>query len=322
MESIVRDQQTRERSGAGRGWLAGLLPSRPRVWVEVRPEPKDIHENETVEVDLGGVPCELVYLGKAEGKPPRFGILGRDALSLEGWANREFIIPEEGTRRVQTLTITAAGVEGQAYQPYRLITASPALLLLLVPAASAVEITQEIYRRYLAEFGKAWGRLPLAVGNIFFPQHTPMFSVLDAARRMERGFRRLQEGAWAETEVHARALAAPLHLGGGQADFHHPYLRLSGSDATDRDFETMAGPLIHTSRAAGRKVMIQPNIYKPAWLGSSTARFEVECVASLARPLAEDLRTGAGRPLADWLDWTRGMGAAIARLPRHAPGRL
>ena len=70
------------------------------------------------------------------------------------------------------------------YKPYRVITASPDLLLLLVPASAASEISKAIYERYLERFGKVYGRLPFSIGNISSPRYLPMFSVFDAARRM------------------------------------------------------------------------------------------------------------------------------------------
>ena len=75
------------------------------------------------------------------------------------------------------------------------------MLLLLAPADKAIAITQTLYEHYLEEFGKAYGRLPFSIGHIFFASNQPMFSVLDAARRMEENFRHLHNGDALETEM-------------------------------------------------------------------------------------------------------------------------
>jgi hypothetical protein len=153
---------------------------------------------------------------------------------------------------------------------------SPGLLLAIVPADTVVEVTRAIHQRYLEEFGKVYGRLPIAIGNIVFQKFVPMFSVLDAARRMAGNFQRLQEGLWLkDTSPEVRSLHAKL--GDGTTDYHHPYVLLANDQAREpaTDFMTPAGPVVHVSDLGGRKVRYRPNWYDCEMLGASADRFKL-----------------------------------------------
>jgi hypothetical protein len=54
----------------------------------------------------------------------------------------------------------------------------------LVPADSALEVTKAIKNKYSTEMGRVHDRLPLHLGLVFAPRHTPLSAVLEAGRAM------------------------------------------------------------------------------------------------------------------------------------------
>ncbi|MBI4337018.1 MAG: hypothetical protein HY683_04225 [Chloroflexi bacterium] len=150
------------------------------------------------------------------------------------------------------------------YHPMRVITTSPDMLMVIVPADKAVEVTRDIYSEYVRRFGKVAGRLPFSIGNLFFEEHTPMFVVLDAARRMVRNFEALAEKpvclrvardhSWLPDRLEGRPPSdddrklairidqvrfpdgapversltwrMPYRLGDGRIDYYHAYVRV------------------------------------------------------------------------------------------------
>ena len=171
------------------------------------------------------------------------------------------------------------------YKPYRVITASPDLLLLLVPASAALEISKAIYERYLKRFGKVYGRLPFSIGNIFFPQYLPMFSVLDAARRMERNFAMLHKRPRLLGELKFPPKDRLNWVTG--EDYYHPYVLTAGRH-TDADgyFYTMEGPMVSMhAEPKPQDALLYPNYYDCEWLGSSADRLRIHVGDSRRGPL-------------------------------------
>jgi hypothetical protein len=246
-----------------------------------------LHRNEAPEASIDGVPVEVVFdVGR------RFWLLDGSGRDVGRWVGRSLRLEAE------SCPITGAGFKDAVAHPWRVLLTSPDLFLAVVPATDAIELTQSIYAQWRKRFGKIWGRLPLAVAHLFFPAHLPMFSVLDAARRVERGFRNIQRSAGAAIAFTGPASPDDVRLGTGEIDFHHPYLVLDETDGTC-DFESPCGRLIHMTRACGRRVRIHPDLYFASWLGSSAARFEVETSAGLEDP---DSKV---RPIAEYLARTR-----------------
>jgi hypothetical protein len=194
---------------------------------------------------------------------------------------------EDETEPRRPARLITSGVKKQAYFPWRCISASPDLLLLLAPADKAVEITQSIYSCYLEEFGKAYGRLPLGIGHIFFAQHQPIFSVLDAARRMEQNFQELQRKDPEPLPLPVPAEDLALKLGDQTEDWHHPYIftPLERSE-TPSYFKTFSGPMVRIpDLGADRQVLMQPNRYDAEFLGASSHRFRLHLATrTLAHP--------------------------------------
>jgi hypothetical protein len=72
----------------------------------------------------------------------------------------------------------------EAYTPYIPILTEPATFMALVPADSALEVTKAIKNKYSTEMGRVHDRLPLHLGLVFAPRHTPLSAVLEAGRAM------------------------------------------------------------------------------------------------------------------------------------------
>jgi hypothetical protein len=185
----------------------------------------------------------------------------------------------DGRAQAADTTVEQVSTEGYPYWPYRTITISPDLLMALVPADVAPAFTRGIAHRYRSEFGKVQGRLPLAVGNIFFPHYLPMFSVLDAAWRMIDNFRRLHD-APAAPRVRRALRKSGLHtLGTGARDDFHPYVLLDedpGQSRPNSAFLTVAGWIAHRDDLQeGTPVLERPNLYDGFVLGGSGDRLNM-----------------------------------------------
>ena len=83
----------------------------------------------------------------------------------------------------------------EEYIPMRLITISPNLMLLQVPADRAFGIVKKAQQRYQEKMNKVQGRLPFHAGIIYMDQHYPMFAALDTARRMGETFEKFSAEA-------------------------------------------------------------------------------------------------------------------------------
>lgn len=64
------------------------------------------------------------------------------------------------------------------------LLAQPASFMALVPATAALDAATKIAHRYELEMSKVRNRLPLFLGLVFFDRRQPLFSALDAGRRL------------------------------------------------------------------------------------------------------------------------------------------
>lgn len=71
-----------------------------------------------------------------------------------------------------------------SYTPIIPLLSQPSSFMILVPASDALNVAQKISQRYELEMSKVRNRLPLQLGAVFFEKRQPLFSALDAARRM------------------------------------------------------------------------------------------------------------------------------------------
>jgi len=136
----------------------------------------------------------LLYLAK------RLGIKDADRLSYEEAAQKikQYIIETEAIKlyeergssskpvHVTTLSVEENDVtiENHDYTPTIPILAEPAMFMALVPADKALDVANHIRMEYEKQFSKVRNRLPLHLDLIFFKRRTPLYAVIDAARRM------------------------------------------------------------------------------------------------------------------------------------------
>ncbi|MBN2533557.1 MAG: CRISPR-associated protein Csx11 [Spirochaetales bacterium] len=76
----------------------------------------------------------------------------------------------------------------KAYYPYIPILAEPQLFMFLVPAAHAVDIASMISRQYNEQFSKVKNRLPLNIAVVFAKRKQPLYTIMEAGRKMIEGF--------------------------------------------------------------------------------------------------------------------------------------
>jgi hypothetical protein len=192
------------------------------------------------------------------------------------WVNKPVEIRWDG--HTAKAAVVRAGEKRHAYNRFRVILCSPDLLLLIVPADKAIAVTRDIYSRYLREFAKVVGRLSLSIGNVFFAQHLPMYSVLDAGRRFQRNFLRLQRGDWPRASATDIPVDSKnLKLGDGTDDWHHPYSR-TVQELSNRPsfFKTLLGPVVRREELTPQdEILVRPNFYDYEFLGASADRFHI-----------------------------------------------
>ncbi|MGB9791803.1 MAG: CRISPR-associated protein Csx11 [Thermacetogeniaceae bacterium] len=87
-------------------------------------------------------------------------------------------------RDLGTVRINEVKLAQGSYFPVIPILAEPRLFAALVPAESAFDLVRSIKEKYDREMGKVRWRLPLTMGVVFFPKHTPLRAVLDAGWRL------------------------------------------------------------------------------------------------------------------------------------------
>ncbi len=76
--------------------------------------------------------------------------------------------------------------DSESFWPFIPILAEPRVFAALVPGEKALDIVKEIKKKYEKEMAKTRWRLPLKLGLVFFPRHTPLRFALDAGWRMLR----------------------------------------------------------------------------------------------------------------------------------------
>ena len=75
-------------------------------------------------------------------------------------------------------------IEKDTYLPITELLVEPTLCMVLMPAAHALALARAVAAKYAAEMGRVRDRLPMHIGLVYFPRHTPMRAVLDAGRRI------------------------------------------------------------------------------------------------------------------------------------------
>jgi hypothetical protein len=87
------------------------------------------------------------------------------------------------------LAIERLDEEKSSYIPLISILQEPSLFMALVPAIKALEVVKVIKKKYETEFSKVQNRLPLNISVIFAERRTPLYSVIEAGRKMIEGMK-------------------------------------------------------------------------------------------------------------------------------------
>ncbi len=119
----------------------------------------------------------LTPWGGAEALQAQLKDMGTLTLSeMGGYGKQRSPLPSAGIQSVKCMEAT--------YTPAVKLLAEPRSFMALVPANKAVEVAEKIRQRYEREMSKVRNRLPMHLGIVFFGRRQPLFSVLDAGRRM------------------------------------------------------------------------------------------------------------------------------------------
>ncbi len=288
--------------------IPGLLKEKERPVLKVKEEDleKDLHKGATYKGEINGDKVEVVWRGENT-----FWIIDREyQKDQKRWEGKKLTITESDVKSRSKAEFTIEGVESMPYLPYRVIATSPVLFLVLVPADRAVKISRFLHQQYVKYFGKVVGRLPFSIGNIFFYKKTPMFAVLDAARRMVENFEELHKTtksfvikslppAWQRTlapQLNIKVVyedreeitwQIPVRLGDCSVDHFHPYMIVKenrcGSDPVRRPsyLPALEGPAIHvTDLEVGDVIQAYPNYYDFEFLDTTARRYDLQMASN------------------------------------------
>ena len=178
---------------------------------------------------------------------------------------------------------------------YRIITVSPDQFMFLAPASSSLKILDTIKREYEQVFGKVFGKLPLNVGVVYFQRKTPLFSVLDSARRFAKTFEEENNLFTNETDIpsfevkevtadelifdNGYRIEKRSKLGNCEMDYYHPYLLVEKSDDEDViEIKTINGVISQKhveSIKKGDKIKIHPSFFDFEFLDTNVRRFDI-----------------------------------------------
>jgi hypothetical protein len=190
------------------------------------------------------------------------------------------------------------------YRPFRTIFTSPDQFLALVPGEDALGIAAEIADRYAFEMGKVRSRLPLDLSLIYFHRKTPLYAVIDAARRFlsesapakatwKVQERRRTEAPDPKDSTKSVVVSVQLTLtdekdrpinwdirtsfGDGSEDDFYPYVALASGEAQPNQliYTTPGGvTYVHVKDLQPRqKIAVAPSHFSYLWLDSSTRRY-------------------------------------------------
>lgn len=178
---------------------------------------------------------------------------------------------------------------------YRIITVSPDQFMFLAPASSSLKILDTIKREYEQVFGKVFGKLPLNIGVVYFQRKTPLFSVLDSAKRFAKNFEEENNLFTDETDIpsfevkevtadelifdNGYRIEKRSKLGNCEIDYYHSYLLVEKSDDEDV-IEIKAGNNIISQKHVesikkGDKIKIHPSFFDFEFLDTNVRRFDI-----------------------------------------------
>lgn len=177
---------------------------------------------------------------------------------------------------------------------YRIVTVSPDQFIFLAPAYSSLKILNAIKMKYMELFGKVFGKLPLNLGVVYFQKNTPLFSVLDSARRFTKNFEdehnifdKNEIPGFEVNEVTADEIIFDndykiekrSKLGNCETDYYHPYLLVdNGNDENIVEINADNGIIAQKhieSIKKGDKLRVRPSFLDFEFLDTNRRRFDI-----------------------------------------------
>lgn len=195
--------------------------------------------------------------------------------------------------------------EFQDYIPYIEIYDFPDQFMILVPAYEALDIAEKILMEYEKQFSKVRDRLPFHLGVIAFHRRTPLYIVMDAARRL---LKRFEMSKTIEADViKVEDIAGDSELGKCKKlvlqvdrreiplnwvvsystkdpeveDLWYPYLRICSAEKPDRtlcfDYTGSGDYVVHIKEIKEKdRIKIEPSYFKLCYIEESSDRFNVD----------------------------------------------
>lgn len=182
------------------------------------------------------------------------------------------------------------------YAPVVPILAEPGTFMALVPAGKSLAVIAKIREKYDAEMGKVANRLPLRLGLVCAPQHTPLRAILDAGWRMLDG-KWLPQTGWRVADSSPETAASqmvtlsregrsltwnvPLRRGDGSFDAWYPYAAVETLANAHplaeraRRFQSSQAFVHVTDLRQDDRVTFVPSSFDFEWLDSAARRFEI-----------------------------------------------
>jgi len=225
------------------------------------------------------------------------------------------LINKEGTLKiagqkydVKIIGCQKASKKFQDYLPYTNICSFPDQFMILVPTCDAPDIIDTIVKEYEIQFSKVRDRLPLHTGAVFFHRKTPLFSAIDAGKRILESFKKkseeerrytikeirevdaketykLYEGRMGSKvkklllENNGKELTWYISYSAGDPEVEdnwHPYVKVDeDTDTSNRTLKIDNSKCVHIKELKeGDKVLVKPSIFSFIFLEINMRRFE------------------------------------------------
>lgn len=175
------------------------------------------------------------------------------------------------------------------YIPTIPILSEPSILMAIIPADKALEVTNKIKEKYEKELGKVRNRLPISIGLTFCQSHTPLAAMMDAGRRMMKVSTEEEEWVLEEDskdcdsdfELNFKkglSMCIPVKMGDNETDdTWYPYFYVKGvPHYRSTAFEGPKGWLVHVKELKKDDILkISPSHLDFEFLDSAARRFEI-----------------------------------------------
>lgn len=207
-----------------------------------------------------------------------------------------------GKKKEVKVKVGIKDIQTEKYLPVRKILISPTTYQVLVPADLTFELIRKFTEYYEKEFSKVRGRLSLNFGCIFFKRKTPIFAILDGARRLVNSMKKKssnrislkvkRDGERLRITSKSIGIYQPTwevntKLGDGKEDFYYPNFFVKNKDEKketyfkvytgEHDEETVEA-IINFSELGENEIFVYPSLFDYQFLKSSANRFKLSFI--------------------------------------------